>query len=256
MSHSKPTITWIGSPNYGLPRGTQGRNGNKVIAIVNHIMSGTLVGTDSWFQNPSSEVSAHFGVGKNGEIHQYVDVNNVAWGNGVVDQPSWPLLIANVNPNYYTVSIEHEGQSGEQFTEEQYRATLALHRWLIETFGLQVNQDTIIGHNRIDSVKRAACPGSGFPWQRLFIDLKEGKDVKLNYLVLYYGDADLQIAADLAQNFQCPIVQAAYATPDLLASAINKYQVGGASAPAGVTLLGGADRFDTMKAVLHAMGKI
>lgn len=83
-----------------------------------------------------------------------------------------------------------------------------------------------------------------------------GTDVKLNYLVLYYGDADLPIAADLAQNYQCPIVQAAYATADLLASATNKYQVGGSSAPAGVTLLAGADRFDTMKAVLHTMGKI
>lgn len=83
-----------------------------------------------------------------------------------------------------------------------------------------------------------------------------GVDVKLNHLVLYYGDADLPIAADLALNFQCPVIQAAYATADLLASATNKYQVGGSSAPAGVTLLGGADRFDTMKAVLHAMGKI
>jgi hypothetical protein len=80
--------------------------------------------------------------------------------------------------------------------------------------------------------------------------------VKMKYLVLYYGDADLQIAADLAQKFQCPIVQAAYATSDLLTSASNKYQVGGASAPAGVTLLGGADRFDTMKAVLKVVGKI
>lgn len=79
---------------------------------------------------------------------------------------------------------------------------------------------------------------------------------KMNYLVLYYGDADLQIAADLAQYFKCPIVQASYATADLLVAATTKYQVGGASAPAGVTLLGGADRFDTMKAVLHAIGKI
>ena len=78
---------------------------------------------------------------------------------------------------------------------------------------------------------------------------------KMNYLVLYYGDADLQIAADLAQNFQCPIVQAAYATTDLLASATTKYQVGGSSASAGVTLLAGADRFATMKAVLVAIGK-
>ncbi|SPF46959.1 conserved exported hypothetical protein [Candidatus Desulfosporosinus infrequens] len=77
----------------------------------------------------------------------------------------------------------------------------------------------------------------------------------MDYLVLYYGDADLQMAADLAQNFQCPIVQAAYATPALLASARTMYQVGGASAPTGVTLLAGADRFATMKAVLVAIGK-
>jgi len=36
---------------------------------------------------------------------------------------------------------------------------------------------------------------------------------KMNYLVLYYGDADLQIAADLAQNFQCPIVQIQIQSP-------------------------------------------
>ena len=84
----------------------------------------------------------------------------------------------------------------------------------------------------------------------------EENNMTLNYLVLFYGDADLQIAADLAQNYQCPIIQAAYATADLLASATNKYQVGGSSAPAGVTLLAGADRFGTIKAVLQALGKI
>lgn len=249
-------MTQVSSPNYGLPRGTSGRSGYNVIAIVDHIMSGTLAGTDSWFQNTASKVSSHFGVGKNGEIHQYVDINNVAWSNGVVDQPSWPLLISNVNPNNYTVSIEHEGQSGDQFTEAQYQATLALHRWLIDTFNLQVNENTIIGHYRIDSVNKADCPGSGFPWQRLFSDLKGGIDVKLDYLVLYYGDADLPIAAALAQNFKCPVIQAVYATADLLSSAAAKYQVGGNSAPSGVTLLAGADRFETMKAVLHAIGRI
>ena len=76
-------------------------------------MSGTLIGTDSWFANPASKVSSHFGVGKNGEIHQYVKLENTAWANGVVKNPNWPLLQNGVNPNYYTVSIEHEGKSGE-----------------------------------------------------------------------------------------------------------------------------------------------
>lgn len=84
----------------------------------------------------------------------------------------------------------------------------------------------------------------------------EENDLTLNYLVLYYGDADLQIAADLAQKFVCPIIQADFASADLLASAKTKYQVGGASAPAGVTLLAGADRFATMKAVLGLVGEI
>jgi len=77
----------------------------------------------------------------------------------------------------------------------------------------------------------------------------------LKNLILYYGDADLQIAADLAQNFACPVIQAVYATSDLLASATTKYQVGGASAPEGVILLAGSDRFGTMKAVLQVAGK-
>jgi N-acetylmuramoyl-L-alanine amidase CwlA len=84
----------------------------------------------------------------------------------------------------------------------------------------------------------------------------EENDLKLQTLILYSGDADLQIAADLAQHFSCPIVQAAYATADLLSSATTKYQVGGASDPVGVTLLSGADRFGTMKAVLKTLGEI
>lgn len=188
----KPEMTWIGSPNFGLPRGTSGRAGHAVIAIVDHIMSGTLAGTDSWFQTPSSQASAHFGIGKNGEIHQYVDINNVAWANGGVARPSWPLLIDGVNPNYYTVSIEHEGQSGEQLTEAQYQATLALHRWLCEVFQITPNENTIIGHYRIDSVSRAGCPGPGFPWGRLFADLQGGNSME--HAVVYFTDRDFSSA--------------------------------------------------------------
>jgi hypothetical protein len=101
----------------------------------------------------------------------------------------------------------------------------------------------------------------GKTWANLVADVTanykemEGYDLKLQTLVLYEGDADLQIAADLALHFGCPIIQAAFATADLLLSATTKYQVGGASAPAGVTLLSGPDRYATMKAVLTQVGK-
>ncbi len=173
-------IKWIGSPNYGLPRGTKGRKGYKVIAIVDHIMAGSLIGTDSWFGTARSEASAHFGIGKNGEIHQYVELADVAWHAGKVRKPDWALL-KDTNPNYYTIGIEHEGQSGDVFTEAQYQATLWLHKRLIKQYGIPVTADTIIGHYRIDSVNKANCPGTGFPWERLFGDLKmEDEDMKVN----------------------------------------------------------------------------
>jgi hypothetical protein len=102
----------------------------------------------------------------------------------------------------------------------------------------------------------------GKTWANLVADVTasynemEVNDLKLQTLILYSGDADLQIAADLAQHFSCPIVQAFYATADLLSSATTKYQVEGATAPAGVTLLSGADRFATMKSVLKSLGEI
>jgi len=166
-----PNIIWKGSPNYGLPRGTMGRGSHRVLALVDHIMAGTLAGTDAWFNNRDSGASAHFGVGRYGQIHQYVDIENAAWHAGTVKNPSWPLLIPDVNPNLYTIGIEHEGQSGDVLSEAQYQATLALHRWLIGQFTLIPGPDTIIGHYRIDGINKARCPGPGFPWKRLLADL-------------------------------------------------------------------------------------
>lgn len=193
----KPAMTWIGSPNFNA-----GRSGNKVIAITDHIMDGTLAGTDSWFQNPSSQVSAHFGIGKDGSIHQYVDINNKAWANGAVNKPNWPLLISGVNPNLYTVSIEHEGYTGDTLTEAQYQSSLALHKWLCAEFNIALGPDTIIGHNRIDSVNRANCPGPGFPWARLFNDLGES-DFEMDHAVVYFTDRDFSSARMIADKLGC-----------------------------------------------------
>jgi len=51
------------SPNY-----ESGRYQYQLIAIVIHIMEGTLNDTDSRFAEPTSKLSAHYGVGQNGDI--------------------------------------------------------------------------------------------------------------------------------------------------------------------------------------------
>ena len=167
---TEPDIKWVGSPHFWRGR-TKGGVTFRPIAIVNHTMAGTLAGTDAWFNNSSAKVSAHFGVGRQGEIHQYVDVADTAWANGDVDKPDWPLLITGVNPNLYTVSIEHEGYPDQPLAEAQYAATLWLHRQLLRELGITPSRDTVIGHYRINSIDKANCPGPLFPWDRLFKDL-------------------------------------------------------------------------------------
>ena len=85
-------ITWVGSPNH-----YNGRNGHTITHITLHIMVGHLTGTDSVFQNPGSQASAHYGIGADGTIHQYVRESDGSYSD------------ANYASNNSTVSIEHEG---------------------------------------------------------------------------------------------------------------------------------------------------
>lgn len=107
-------ILW--KPAYSGYR-TQGRS-EPVRALVNHRMVGTLAGTTAWFQNPDHRpVSTHFGVGKiNGriEIHQYVYLDDTAYGNGNYSSTgrwdNWGYKTTEINAQ--TISIEHQDHWG------------------------------------------------------------------------------------------------------------------------------------------------
>ncbi|MDD3270256.1 MAG: N-acetylmuramoyl-L-alanine amidase [Syntrophomonadaceae bacterium] len=159
-------IQFTPSPNYRA-----GRKGRKIIAIVNHITAGLMPGTLSWLRNPQAQASAHYLVTKTGAVYQMVKDEDTAWHAGIVNKPNWPLYDGN-NPNYYTLGIEHEALAGEALSEAQYQASLELHRQLVQEWGITVDQNHIIGHYRIDSINRKNDPGPGFPWDRLFNDLK------------------------------------------------------------------------------------
>jgi hypothetical protein len=169
---TKPNIIWQGSPNFWT-----GRAGYIPVAICDHIMEGTMEATNSWFKNLRSEASAHFGVAKDGRTWQWVKEADSAWGNGILQSPDMSVgFIAecankDINPNYRTISIEHEGNTGDPFTEPQYQSTLALHRYLCGTYKIVPDRQHIVGHYQIMSKDRANCPGKGFPWSRLMSDL-------------------------------------------------------------------------------------
>ena len=142
------------SPNFWV-----GRKGYRPEAIVIHIMDGTLIGTDSWFANHTSQVSAHYGIGKSGEIHQYVQENDTAWHAGRVDAPVWKLIRPNLNPNLYTIGIEHEGKPNDQWTEEMKKNECEPDPRDLPAMADSIDRNHIVGHFEIFS-KKPNCPAS------------------------------------------------------------------------------------------------
>lgn len=142
------------SPNFSE------RNGYKPEVIVIHIMQGTLAGTGDWFSKPESQSSAHYGIGLNGEVHQYVDDEKCAWSQGKVGNPTFSLYKPNVNPNLYCLSIENEGYDLSKAPETQLLVLIELVKTLATKFNIPIDRAHIIGHREINSVTRPTCPSS------------------------------------------------------------------------------------------------
>jgi N-acetylmuramoyl-L-alanine amidase len=131
-------------------------------AVVIHIMDGTLTGTDAWFNNPKAKVSAHYGVGRGGLVHQYVKEADTAFHAGIVDRPSWTLLKPGVNPNFYTIGVEHEGTADVAWPwpTAQLNASATLVREILTRWRIPVELERIVPHHMIRASK--PCPGDNF----------------------------------------------------------------------------------------------
>jgi len=150
------------SPNF-----TTSRRGYQPQLIVIHIMDGTLAGTDAWFANRQSKVSAHYSVGKRGEVHQHVEEKHTAQHAGIVDRPSRRLVKAGVNPNLYTIGIEHEGRSGDGLTEAQLKASAELIADIARRWEIRLDREHVIAHYEIRRSK--TCPGTGVDLAKLIL---------------------------------------------------------------------------------------
>src|SRR3990167_2334445 len=143
------------SPNFKV-----GRGGHKPEIIVLHIMAGTLEGTNSWFKNPASQVSAHYGIGLKGQKIRYVLEENTAWANGGVFKPTYKLYKPNVNPNLYSVSLENEGTDLAKAPATQLSTLVELIKDICGRYNIPIDRDHIIAHWEISTVNKVNCPSS------------------------------------------------------------------------------------------------
>lgn len=161
---------------------------NRIMGIVVHVMDGHLgngnTGTDELFNTvPAARAgalkgfasSAHYGISQNGEVHQYVKDEDTAYHAGRVRDPSWSLIASywakgaynGVNPNVFTIGIEHEGSADPAFAEklglsftwppEMMKASSELIAALCAAYRIPIDRDHIVGHHEIYEAK--PCPG-------------------------------------------------------------------------------------------------
>lgn len=161
-----------------------GRGQAKPLAIVEGRLPASLAEIFEIFDGKpnrngvSYKVSAHYAIGRDGRVWQFVQDEDTAWANGVTNQPDPNLdwLHTTSNPNLVTLAIGYEGTLDEALSEAQYAAALALHRQLITRWQIPPDSQHIVGHDKLDSVARTDDPGPNFPWSHLFEDLGQKTD--------------------------------------------------------------------------------
>jgi N-acetylmuramoyl-L-alanine amidase len=146
-------VTHQPTPNFttGRPRA--------IDMLVIHVTEGSAASVRSWFAAKIAQVSAHYMVTVDGAVDQFVRDEDQAWHAGRVDHPTAPLVLArpHVNPNAYSIGIEHEGMGTAPLTAPQQAASVALIRELCQRHSIPIDRAHIVGHHEIYS--RKECPG-------------------------------------------------------------------------------------------------
>lgn len=99
-----------------VPNRTPGGTVDPLYGLVLHVEQGSEAGTSSWFHNPGSEVSAHFGAPRVGGLDQWVATTDRAW--------------AEAAGNSRWLSVETEGENTQPMSSAQLRNVARLYEAL------------------------------------------------------------------------------------------------------------------------------
>lgn len=108
-------------------------------------------------------VSAHFFIRRDGELVQFVSLDDRAWHAG-------ESCFAEVNNcNDYSIGVELEGTDHEPYSEAQYQSLTSLTEALHQSYPA-ITAKRITGHEHI-APGRKTDPGPAFDWARYLSEL-------------------------------------------------------------------------------------
>ncbi|MCK1794699.1 amidase [Streptomyces sp. XM4193] len=139
---------------------TAGRT-QSIDTVVVHVTQGSYAGSISWYQNPESNVSAHYTIrSSDGEVTQSVRDADTAWHAR--------------NANSHSVGIEHEGYVDDAawFTDSMYRSSAALTKHLAAKHNIPKDRQHIVGHVEVPGNDHTD-PGPHWDWD-YYMELIDG----------------------------------------------------------------------------------
>lgn len=141
---------WVESPNFNHRRPSY--------VVLHHTTNDTAEQALRTLTDPMREVSAHYLVGRDGQIYQLVDERFRAWHAG---RSRWG---ADADLNSSSIGIELDNNGREPFPEAQIEALLRLlddlkTRYRIPTENFLAHADVAPG--------RKVDPSAWFPWRQL-----------------------------------------------------------------------------------------
>jgi len=144
------TNAWVGTTNFNL------RKPNFV--VIHHTAQNSCDQTLKTFTRPSTSVSAHYVICKDGTVHHMLNDYLRAWHGGI---GRW----GNINDlNSVSIGIEIDNNGFEAFTEPQLANLLVVLDSLKSRYNIPAAN--FIGHADI-APTRKVDPNVLFPWKRL-----------------------------------------------------------------------------------------
>ena len=147
---SRLTAHWQASPNHDDRRPS--------FIILHHTTNDTTEPALRTLTDPLQKVSAHYLIGREGEIYQLVDERQRAWHAGA---SYWG---GNRDINSASIGIELDNNGDEPFAEAQIASLLALLEDLRARYAIP--NANVLGHADV-APRRKADPSRRFPWRRL-----------------------------------------------------------------------------------------
>ena len=138
-------VTQVPIPEYDGRSGNfmRGRQGAVPDKMIYHHIAGGVPAADAVFRNPASVRSAHFAIG-DGEVHQYVSLNDTAFGAG-----NWQANIRGINK-------EHADLPGGGFSDLTYETSAQNSVQAARFYGRKVGDFQHLPHS---AIVPTACPG-------------------------------------------------------------------------------------------------